>query len=277
MKKRTEASAGVKDPSKQTKRDSIFDVFEKRFERGLDDDHAACEKRKARNLAVIQDLASQAFKRWQLKLHEAGAEYVGADGYNELTYPDASVPKSKAWVLCIGPAFGSGSTLLLFGAGCVVAGLDPAKHGAWDLAGYRHQLACARPVAVYAERPELLWPGRLADGHRDCALLLAAGVRFDIYHRSMPHPSHRELIGEWMCGDNGRYGDYGAIKSAAFSALDNSELGAGIAVVTTRMLNGLKRRTAERSAKLSEQITALELQRASLDKQTAAVPEVCFF
>ncbi len=244
-------------------------------ERAYEAERLEMVARKKTHAETIAAWAAGAFKRWQLKLHKAGAELVAAGGDQELTFKDSAVPANKCWVLCIGPSAKSHSTHFSVGAGAVVYNVDPAK-GEWDLADYSRQYSHTHPVAIYAEKPEQLWPGDSIDNYRDCALLMAAGVGFMMYHRSSAHPKRREDIAHWLrrweCGDT--WDGYQHFESVYMLARNDRELIAGVVAVAERTLAHISKRAIARRAELDAEYERVKKELNTVGELAFSVPRL---
>ena len=297
MSKRSKApaAAGKAEEKKKAKAarveapQDIIEIFEKRYEkrrkevkriiseaeakgeRVTNDEnyHLEAKKRKKNNAETLFSWADGAFKRWQVKMRDAGVERVSATGYQELSVDDKAVAADKNWVLAIGPSFKSRGTTFSVGAGDVVDGL---KDGEWSLGRYSSIYAHSHPVMFYAKKPSDLWPGSSIDNYRDCALLMAAGVRFQIYHRSQDHPKYRSDIGKDFQG-LGEWSSYEHFDSVLYAALNDRELAAGLVAVAERMVRYLKtKKIDERTATLRANIAKLQQQLDSAEMLRGSMP-----
>ena len=237
-------------------------------------DRAVCAEnsaRKKRNSDTIDKWAGEAFNRWRLKLLKANASMVMASGDDELTINDKHIPAEKEWVLCLGPSNKARYPPFDCGAGGVVDELNESCE--WYFPSYQNSYSSAHPVMFYAKTAGDLWPGDPADQHRDCALLLAAGTKFRVYHRSEPHPTHRRAIGtpprikaQWF--------DYEHFEDVCFLAFNDKELLDGITALSDRMLGGVSAAHKEKQIKLLIEARNIDTQIKSCDLACNAIPKL---
>lgn len=136
---------------------------------------------------------------------------------------------------------------------------------------YNYNYSSAVPALFYAEKAEHLWPGDPRDNFLDCAILMAAGVRFDVRHISGGVPDSPYDIAR----DSDLRVEWGSVqyyKSAFFWVKDEKSLVAAIQGISRNILEERKKESLKRAIDLAKKIQTIRTEIDSVTELNKSFP-----
>lgn len=227
------------------------------------------ERHEARRLEIIAKInawAVAAMERWRLKLLAHDVDSCSLDDHGL-----AGDHADKPWMLCVGPSHNAKGSSLQGGSGTGVVLPKPTEESGWTLDRYNYKYNTATPALFYAEKADHLWPGDPRDNFLDCAILMAAGVRFDVRHISggvpnSPYDIARDF--DYRVG----WGSFQYYKSAFFWVKDEKSLVAAIQGISRNILEERKKESLRRAIELTKKIALLRAEIESVTELNKSFP-----
>jgi hypothetical protein len=227
------------------------------------------ERHEARRNDIIVKInawAAAAMERWRLKLLAHNAEHCTLEGEGR-PVDDAKKP----WMLCVGPSHNAKGCGLRRGSALGAVLPHPNQESGWKLDQYNYKYDAAVPALFYAEKADHLWPGDPRDNFLDCAILMAAGVRFDVRHVSGGLPISPYDIAR-DADDRIEWASVQYYKSAFFWVKDEKSLVAAIQGISRKILEERKKASLKRAIDLAKKIQTFRTEIDSVTELNKSFP-----